>query len=212
MAVPHKSEAGFTLAEMLISLAILALIASLSASAISFATAATKRVSFDAPVQRALAARDVLERIIGQARPFYALSDGGQVSRSFSGAPERLILVSPTPIPTERPGLFVVEFRIEQTTEEAAGRSLVMRYWPFLPFNRLSEMPDEAPRAVLLEGVEAGGFAYLSLGPDGQWQSLSDWPAEQTALPDMVEVQLAGQGYQHNLFVPLSFSQSDIGG
>lgn len=178
---------GFTLVEVLVALAVFALIA--SAGTAMLAATADARMSVKASAQRLgdfQRARALMRSDIGQATTRRVRNaDGTSQTQAFGGASEaqgallrltRAGWSNPGDIP--RPSMQQVEYRLVD------GR-LERRF-----FARLDGARPE-PKQVLLTGVSRAGVVFLSKGVES-----TDWtgtPA--TPLPDAVRMDLDIKGY-----------------
>lgn len=178
-------EAGFTLSEVLIALAILTLIASLSSAAIVFAIRATENTGSSTQDRRLQAVRDLVETTLGQAMPIFGLDDGGTLGLRFEGEEGRVLFVGPAPVPAEIPGLFVIEL---SHSNENQRTPLILRYWPHQVTQDDSTLPVLARNTVLLNDVDQFEIRYGTVSSDGRWDWAEQWQSDADKLPQAVRM------------------------
>lgn len=144
------AEDGFTLVELLVSLALMALMATYALGALQ-SFGAIERVSrqFEAQAEVDAVQRN-LRQIIGDARFVYRPGTDGVPQAVFAGEPERLLLLSVLNDRLERGGLYVLEF-----VHDAANQRLEMRRRLFRPAG-----DGSARSLILLEGVGRIALRY----------------------------------------------------
>ena len=185
--VEDLDDAGFTLAEVLIAISILALITSLATSAILFAISATERGGVSSHERRVLAVRAVLETSIGGARPVFAAGEDG-LALAFQGDRHRLQFVTRAPSPTEIPGLYGAEVFFRPGHR---GGNLIMRFWPFSADDAEAANPTRVRETMLVAGVEELTFEYGTLDNSGSWLWTEQW-REDSELPQMLKLGAKG--------------------
>ena len=183
-----QREDGFTLAEMLIALFVLAMIASLSSAAILFAANASTRAGTSTDVKRAQAVQNTLKPLLETARPEFATIEGEQRGVAFVGQSDRLVFVAQTPAPTELPGLYVLELSL--SSDQALG-VMMLRYWPFAPERAFLEPGDGARERVLLENVDLE-ISYGVFDADTGWLWEDAWVSEDERMPDIISLKITG--------------------
>lgn len=170
----HKPQAGFTLVELLVALALTALAALLVAAALRAGTLALERVTQHQQRTEAMRETAHLFRRMLHAVPPVGQYERGRLLLFFSGAANSLEL----PLETAR-GLERARFYLD------AG-SLRMALLP-PPFPLPGATVAPLPPVVLLEDVAALRFAYF----DGQaWQP--EWQLAEK-LPQAVRIEMVRQ-------------------
>ena len=134
-----RPDAGFTLIEVLVSLALLALLLALLAGGLRYA-----RSTWDATARLdELAAADMVETFLrarlAEAMPLYEQRKAGMVRALFSGAGDSMSFVAPAPNGPAGTGLY--RYTLEAAAGAGAGqRTLVVGLAPHLPL--LSGLPS----------------------------------------------------------------------
>lgn len=212
---PVGAGGGFTLVELLIAMALIALITLLLFSGLSLGSRAWEGVEEVAErnaEQRI--ARTLLARLLPQARPIgVRLEDGEHFL--FAGEPERVEFVAPLLQRVGVPGLYLLRLSLAERSE---GRALMLTWWlvhpevlagsaEFPAWEPLPEAdtaaeawaepdPDDAAAGaygttLLLDEVEAFEIGYFGLLPGeehGEWlEEWVDWPR----LPQRVRIQVS---------------------
>lgn len=189
---------GFTLLEVLVALAVLALAAAIAAGGLDLLGRALARERRSVEEMRALAlAHERLRLELARALPL----DWGppqQPRLAFLGEPERIRLVNASAPWAPEPGLRLVELALEDHRE---GKILVLRQ-AGLRRDGSGFAPLAEAEAVTLATVEAGSsFAYFGERPGergARWWP--DWPAA-PLLP--TAVRLAANGAEAGIVVRL---------
>ena len=213
----RRPSNGFTLVELLIALAMVALIALLLFSGLRLGSRAWEAV--DASAERTGALRlvnEFLVRTLSQTRPAQATLEAQPVS-VFAGDEVRLELVAPLSENVGLPGLYILRLALEGAGER---RNLVLTRWlmhpeilegkddipPWTPLKEDSSMElDALPpdmdaaggafgRTLLLEDVEGLEISYFGI-PIGELgaSDQADWHKQwldQSALPLLVRIHL----------------------
>lgn len=193
------SRRGFTLLELLVALAVVALAAAVAGGGLDVLGRALARERRAAAETRALVlAHERVRLELARALPL----DWGPPQRpllAFLGEPERVRFVNaPGPFRAEE-GLVLVELALE---ERAGGRLLVMRRTGLVRdgsgFTRLGEA-EPVPLATVGPGAAFGYFGVREGRREGRWWP--DWPPG-PQLP--AAVRLAGEGDGPGLVVRLA--------
>jgi general secretion pathway protein J len=181
--VQGRGEAGFTLIELVVSLALLVLMLALINGAFGFGLRAWEMTEEVERTQSVEAFRNMLDQRLAEALPLMSSDERGILRFAFSGRPDELSFVTPMPARGGLPaGLYQATLRL------TGARRLALELQPLVSANRPAA--GEGHRPVLLEGVT--GFAVRYYGsPDGraephwadQWQGRS-------ALPQLVAVEV----------------------
>ncbi|MGQ0672220.1 MAG: prepilin-type N-terminal cleavage/methylation domain-containing protein [Hyphomicrobium sp.] len=181
-------QGGFTLVELLVSLAILALLMSLIPSTLRLANRATATAGQLINATDAETALTVVERQLSEAIPLLERDRDGNLRVAFAGDARSLSFVTPL---TEGPmggGTYRVTLRVA-TEEDVAPVALVMLFQP-----AANAGPDTPPVAAierrLTRRLAAGEFRYFGI-PAGE--QAAQWSATWTRtdrLPELVEIAL----------------------
>lgn len=183
---PHPrfpADAGFSLIEVLVALAILGLVLALLPGAFRLGQRAwqtTQRLDRD---DGWTAARALIEQRLAEALPaFLAEGADGEPRFGFSGEPRRLRFIAPAPAGPTGGGLYAFDLAIEPG---ARGDALVLRQTLVAATGRAA-VPAETRN--LLDGAPGLSFRYFGgISDDGTRGWVDLWPANGT-LPDLVEL------------------------
>jgi general secretion pathway protein J len=182
--VRWRSNAGFTLVELLIALLLFSLLSMALFGSIRAGTAAWSRATSRADESdHDLHAQDLLRHLIENAYPLY-LSDNAKSGHvDFAGSESSLSFLSDAPMALGKGG----RSRINLTVEQHGDRvDLLIEAKP-----ELAIVNDETEKArkPLLTGASLVAFAYFGKTPADQsvtWQN--DW-ANRAELPRLVRIE-----------------------
>ena len=190
-----RRDAGFTLVELLVALALLALLSTLLAAGLRFSRNAV--LSGEAGTERLLSAERALEivrRQVQQADPLPLAGTGDRPPVTFAGDRANIVFVAP-PAAYLAPGGEQIDWL--QIEPAASGLRLVLR---FRPLDRTRDTwpprldPSEFQSIVLLDGISAAQFSYFGrTQPSDAAQWWQKWEALPT-LPGLVRLALASGG------------------
>ncbi len=178
-----SSDAGYTLAELLVALAIVAMIGAFMSGGLRFGTRVWERSKFETQgLEDVIAVQDALRGILTQAYPAKARSVTKSEQVAFDGARDEIRFLSPLPsqlggggnVPTR---LFVERGRTSSTLK--VDWCLSAKGW--VDVNR-----RDCATETLIEDVAHAEFVYA----DAQaTQRLSVWRS-QRELPNLIEIKL----------------------
>ena len=176
-------EAGFTLIEVLIGVALLAMLATLIASGTRLAGRAWNSAERQtAEIDDMDAVQGLLRRTIARARPSFAGADPADITVAFSGEPDTLSLVSAQP-GTQDNGPWVRERFFLTGTGKA--RALFMSW---------STGSASVAEAKLLDHVATIRFAYFGAPHPGEPSVWLDQWTDRDRLPELVRVAVERDG------------------
>jgi general secretion pathway protein J len=173
-------QAGFTLLELMVAMALLALLGLVLAGGMRFGLQAWNRL--DATLDRGepiALSQVLLRRTLEQALPLPAAAAPGVIA--FAGGNSGLRFIAPLPERAAGPGLHQVTIGLEPSE---AGFALVLSWQPL-------DGAGAGGRKSLLDGILAGHFRYYGDAADGRpadWQE--DW-SNARALPRLVALDLS---------------------
>lgn len=179
-------EAGFTMIELLVALALFSLLATLLFGSVRSGVQAWQRGSARTEqVEHGLVAQDLLRRMIGNIYPMLVTSDASQPRIDFDGASDSISFLGDAPIAALSGG----RFRFRLLLERAQGRAnLVISATPELA----GSQGDAAPtKTLLVAGIDRAEFAYFGDNASDrsvQWQD--SW-SRRSELPRLVRVRVA---------------------
>jgi general secretion pathway protein J len=180
-----NAQAGFTLAEVLVSLAILGLVLVLLFSNVRFGTRAWHAAELHSDRASELqTVSDLMRRQLAQAYPFY---DSEQSRIEFEGGPNSIRFKAPLPAHLALGGLYDIGYSV---VADAEGRRLVMARALHRPgVDGRTRAVEDLP-TTLIDGVEGIEIAYFgSAGGDHEPQWLRQWP-NMTNLPSLIRIRV----------------------
>jgi general secretion pathway protein J len=182
-----RSAGGFTLIEMMVALALVALMSVGMLQAYRFSQRAllqTTRV--DAAAHDIAATQRLFRRLIEQGYPFEASAATVKPAQGLEGDAVHVTLSAPAPAAEGSVGFYRYEFR------ESAGRLEVS--WTVDRNGPGDSQGGASPRReALLEGVQSISIAYLELVEHGNGQIEPNWRDEwvdKRALPSLVRIRV----------------------
>lgn len=181
-----KRTAGFSLVEVMLATALLAVGLALAFAALVNATRATERAeSMAQRSERLRAVQAFLRRQVDGALALpYEFESGTGEATVFEVSRDELRFVAPMPGYLSRGGPYLQIFRLRPG---AGGRRLEFEHQLLTP-----DGPVESEREpeILLEGIADGGFEVRTLGSEGEpgdWTETWDRPGE---MPRLVRLKL----------------------
>jgi len=149
-------EAGFTLVELLVALALFSLLTGLLFDNVRFGLRAWRSTSAsNEQVERSMITQDLLRRTIGNLYPMMIANSGAQPQIDFEGTKERISFLGNAPSALSEGGRFRFSIFVERTHEHA---DLVMVSAP-----ELADSSDQSMtrRTLLLSGIDWAEFSYF---------------------------------------------------
>ena len=190
---PRKGQAGFTLVELLVAMAIMGLVMLLVTQGLRYATTARERMLARSDgLQDLVLGRELLQRQLSRAQ-WLAWGDAGKKRIAFSGDAERIrfVNVAPDYLPGEAWQLW--EFALEPTPR--GGRELLVRH---AAWDRAQPgfTPLEQARPRVLATIDAPlGFTFFAkTGATDRGRWLDRW-VELQKLPLAVRMAGGGMGW-----------------
>lgn len=182
-------QSGFTLLEILLSVALMALVIGLAYGSIRVALQASR--SGEALIERTEEMRtsqEFLRRQLSQMlpSPYEKVEDAGEEKR-FEGGAEFIRFVAPMPGYLSRGGAHVQELSLARMGS-GGGYQLEFRHAQLNGFDPLEGFDPARAPVVLIDGIRSAEFAFRRQEGDGE---LSDWSSEweePAALPLLVRL------------------------
>ncbi|CCD93742.1 conserved hypothetical protein [Bradyrhizobium sp. ORS 375] len=198
-------EAGFTLVEALVALALFSLLAVVLFDGLRFGLQAWRSGSARAEAfQRELAAQDVLRRLIGNLYPMMLGEGTAQRRIDFDGQAESLEFLSDAPAVSGGAG----RFRFKLFADHRRNRvDLVLQAVPELA---VQQQPE---RTLLVSGIDRVEFSYAPRGAStGQADFSTTWQ-QQIEPPGLIRLRVVmapGDGRNWPEFVIVPRLQADV--
>lgn len=193
IGLPSGSRAGFTLIEVVVSLALMGLTLAALGGGLRFGTVVwEKSLDKSEEIQSLQVTRRVVDRLVSSAmvRPRVPGSDNPEIA--FSGETDSLKFVGHSPLDLNGGPANVLEFDIERGPK---GANLVLAWRLYNPDGSDFESGGKgAQQAVLLEGIEGATFSYFGGDtPEGPRDWHASWSGR-TRLPELVKLEIMGVG------------------
>ncbi len=210
----NAATAGFTLIEMLVGIALFALIASVLAASIGTARMALSFVERSNAALPAQGARTYLHTALGQARPVQRGSGASGGELSFLGNPGSMTFTTSYAPDAQIDGIYRIEIGLETTAGPTSAFDLVVTQTLARPPAADDQPPPPVARrrSRLLDRVRSVEFNYFgALDDDGVSRWRPAW-AHLDKLPRIVAIDVqfvAGDTRQwQRLIVPLFVSDT----
>ncbi|WP_298363027.1 prepilin-type N-terminal cleavage/methylation domain-containing protein [uncultured Bradyrhizobium sp.] len=177
-------EAGFTLVELLVGLALFSLLATMLFGSVRFGLQAWQRGRVNTErFERIMISQDLLRRAIGNFYPMLVRGEAIQPYIDFDGAKEAISFLGYAPT-VANGGRFRFKVFVERPHGET---SLVVNAAPELSDPNVS---SNATRTILLSGIERAEFAYFGAPSPGQGPQWNDSWTKRTDIPSLVRIRV----------------------
>ncbi|MFM9942645.1 MAG: prepilin-type N-terminal cleavage/methylation domain-containing protein [Hyphomicrobiaceae bacterium] len=186
------SERGFSLIELLVSLALLVMLLALLPNALGLGRRAWETHAEVGERLSGMAGLGLIEQRLAEAMPAFAMDAAGNGILAFRGEAEVLSFVAPSRTPTE-PGLARWTLSLAADSAPARpgrGRRIVLTSEPFPMPPAVSAATDAGPATEIDASGAALALAYfgrLNTAEPPQW--FDTWPRTD-ALPSLVAITL----------------------
>ncbi len=190
---PIRNDLGFTLVEVLVVLAVMALLTGLGVEALRAAADGWRRIETrDADAEELQSVEEMLRRLLSQIRPEKSGGASRRVVR-FSGEARRLEFLAPLP---ERFGAAdIVQYSVGFPTDGT------LRIAWRLDRDVGGRHQDPMPGAEeFIDGITNASFTFLGLGEDGASGWWNNWNNKQV-LPALIRLRLAFRGRERDLLI-----------
>lgn len=181
---PHDTQSGFTLLELLVALALLALLSTLLLSVITTTQGAVATINMWSTDRNAVPQIRQFLEVIGKARRVGNLTSQGGGDTSLRGNKTSLRFVANSRRPGHVAGLY--EFRLQARPGRDPGRQdLTLE----LSLVRPNAEGTSVQSHVLLTGIQGLSFRYFGVGPNGERAWFTRWNSKQSH-PELVSIDI----------------------
>jgi general secretion pathway protein J len=178
-----RRDAGFTLVEVVVVLALVSLLTAALFGAVHFGLKAWERTTSRATaIDQNLVVQDFLARTVAAAYPAYVVDDLTHGHVDFAGSETSMSFLGPTPIARGLGGRS--RFVIALDRSGGANALTVVSQSELAPAEAVSKVRD-----VLMNNLEALQFSYFGRGRSGALEWRNAWTSEPT-LPQVVRVRM----------------------
>lgn len=179
------SEAGFTLVELLVTLALFSLLAVLLFNNVRLGLQAWQHGSAHAEdFEHGLASQDLLRRLIGNIYPMLVPDSGTEPRLDFDGTQEAISFLGSAPIVIGGGGRFRFKVFVDRQRDRT---DLVVSSAPELADPQDASM---ATKTAMLSDIDRAEFAYLDAAAAQTGVQWRDSWARRGALPSLVRVRV----------------------
>lgn len=184
-----RHEAGFSLLELLVSLALLALILVAMPSLLRLGERA-REASEDLDRSGAPgAALAFMEQRLAQAMPGYERNADGRLTVTFRGRPDNVSFVAPSALGPAGGGLY--RFELRANAEVDGARALALRWSLYRPSTAEADASPPTQERILVANIAGLGLRYFGRPkPDAEPAWFDEW-TRTDLLPDLVELRVA---------------------
>jgi general secretion pathway protein J len=183
----HRGAKGFTLVELLVAIALIALLTVGLYQAFGIGTRAASTVSanIDRPAQIAVA-YDFMQRAFTGAEPLPMATDPSQATINFDGESQSLSFVALPPAYLAIGGFQLLHLGLEPGKN---GARLIVS-WEGVPRGPIAPQPQMPQPSILVDKVRSVAFAYFGApGPKQQPSWLDRW-SDRDGLPKLIRMRL----------------------
>lgn len=183
-----RGDSGFTLIEVVVSLAILAIAMAMMPGTFRLAQRAWSSVAQIERAESWASERTFIEQRLTEAMPILVTDAGGERRLGFAGGPSRLTFVAPSAAGPAGGGLYRWTLSVE---EASATRALRLQQ---ALVQGTQARHSDADERILFVGLEGPRFRYFGATFDeGERRWLDSWP-DGDRLPELVELSASPSG------------------
>lgn len=208
----RPAQSGFTLIEMLVALALLALAMAVLAGSVRLSRSVLAAIDRNSAASARLPAQAYLRSALAATVPPSTTDTQTAPEPPLEGDATRLRFVTVHATRAQLQGAYVVEVGLSPSRSIAGQLDLVAEQRLLRPASDRAGSPDrQARRAVLAANVAGVTFAYFGATGDTPpaWRWFDAWSAT-ARLPRLVRIELtfaSGQGRPWRLDVPLQMAE-----
>jgi general secretion pathway protein J len=179
------SEAGFTLVELLVALALFSLLATLLFDNVRFGLHAWQHGSAHADnFEHTMVSQDLLRRLIGNVYPMFVADGGAQPRIDFDGTKEAVRFLGNAPTVISGGGRFRFKVFVEQ---QQSRKDLIMSATPELADPQDFSM---STRTLLLSDIDRAEISYFGdAGSERTAQWVDSW-TQHSDMPRLVRIRI----------------------
>jgi general secretion pathway protein J len=182
--IEEDGEAGFTLVEMLVALALFSVLVTVLFGNVQFGLKAWNKTSASTgQLDRALIVQDVLRRLVGGLYPLALSENGAQPLVDFSGGRDVMSFLGNAPLVMGGAGRFRYELAVERSDRQS---NLVLNAMPELANDR-----SASAKTLLLSDIVRVEFSYLGVGKGNQADTWVDSWTRRADTPRLVRIRVA---------------------
>jgi general secretion pathway protein J len=179
-------DAGFTLVEMLVALALFSILAIALFDSVSAGLKEFQIVSRRADrADHGLVAQNILRRMIRDAYPFFLQDDQSRPHVDFEGAKEFISFLGDAPLVIGRSG----RYRFNLSLDHHGGQTdLILT--SMLELNKRSDKQTSV-KTVLIDDIAGANMSYFGVAAVGQSAQWHDRWVQQSELPKLIRIRLS---------------------
>jgi general secretion pathway protein J len=200
--IVKRSEAGFSLIEMLVAITVLALVLAMLPGTFSLAHRTWDATAVLDQRARQDGGRSFLQARLAEAMPVFEPVGAGAVQLVFTGSAEALTFVAPSANGPQGAGLY--RFTLESKPQGSAGNALTVAVAPFVLKRGRDTDTMPAEQHVLYDGITSASFRYF--GRKDLRTATPSWQGAWTrrdALPDAVELAITSGRTTRTILIEL---------
>ena len=187
----HESDQGFTILELLVSLALMSLILVVILGGIGGGRLTLQHVNQSDGEVELRATQSLLRNLLTETRPIPAIDSGSDIPFVFVGAQNQLTFYSAYTVEGQVGGIYRSTLLLSSQSARRAGLNLVLQQRMHRPtFDSITNTRVPEATTVLVQSIEGLRIRYYGRAEPGKpaaW--LSSW-ALPRSLPELVEIRL----------------------
>lgn len=184
---PASPDAGFTLFELLVTLALMALIAGFIAGGLQLGRRTWETTRQIDRLSPSFAVRDVLRSSLAGAISVPTPGADLTIGTGFAGSPDALELVTASPASGFADGLVKLRLRLET---RSGGLGLVLEHAPYVQRATGGTVAGTGVPHLLLDRIESLGIRYFGAAADGDGKAWHRSWTRADRLPELVGIAL----------------------
>jgi general secretion pathway protein J len=207
MNAPRHAQSGFTLLEVVVSLALLGLITATLMPSLRFGSKAWdtghQRLEETA---RLRTIQDFLGRVLAEAQPIFLVGSDGEREIAFRGQAASLTLVAPMPPHLSLGAYHVLQLDVAKASE---GKALIAHWDQFRDQTDDLGLSAGTRHVTLIAGIAGIEFSYFGVQNGNGRPEWSDSWADSSSLPQLIRMRVlfdrkSGREWPAMVFRPMS--------